>query len=300
MNQLQIIHHIRNYVTTGIIDDTLIEFYDQHGRWQGDTIKWNWDVPRKLLDRMKKSHLPSSRRTCLERSGTVLRTSYIRRGNESVRIDYCGIRGSLVVNGNAVIHAACLRDIGGNMISSTTKRANFPNLRSVGGNIYIMRTFDLATPRLRHVGGRAHMLGYMPPLLETVGGSLEAYWCFDINATRLRHVGGCLVLTKPETIRFPLLETIGGSFLPTQHAKTIEAPKLKSIGGDFIAASVVCIRTPALRSVGGNLDTSSARGYYDPRVKVGGEWTTFPGDIRAWELRERARQAIRGGEHIYL
>ena len=77
-------------------------------------------------------------------------------------------------------------------------------------------------------------------------------------------------------------------------ARRIIAPRLKSVGGDFLAGSVEDIQMPCLRSVGGDLDTGSTPGFYDPAVQVAGDWTVFPGAIRAWELRDSARKAIRG------
>lgn len=293
MKEKEIIEHINNYISSGIIDDALIELYDQHGRWRGDTIQWNKGLPRTIWEQMKRSYLPSFRRTYRNRTGTVLRTSCIRKGDKDVRITYSEICGSLILDGNPVIHAPSLRRVGGNLLLCTDKRADFPNLRTVDGHLKIMRTFLFTAPRLQHVGGSVQTLGYLPPMLETVGGSLELYWSFDICAERLKHVCGCLILTKAETILFPVLEKIGGSLLPTLRARIIEAPKLQHIGGDFMASSVVRIRTPILESVGGNMDTTSAAGYYHPRIKVRGKWTTYPGALEEWKLRERARRAMK-------
>jgi hypothetical protein len=66
---------------------------------------------------------------------------------------------------------------------------------------------------------------------RTVGDSLGLYWAFKAESTRLRHVGGYLVLTKAEVVRFPALESIGGSFVLTLLAKIVDVPKLNpSVG----------------------------------------------------------------------
>lgn len=195
---------------------------------------------------------------------------------------------------NAVIHGACLRHVEGSVISSTHKRVYMPNLRTVGGHFEMMHSFEVTIPRLRSVGGRVKVVGYLPPRLETVGDALGLYWAFKAESTRLRQVGGYLVLTKAEVVRFPALESIGGSFMLTLLAKIVDVPKLQSIGGDFIAAAASRIRTPALRSVGGNMDSTSAKGYYHLRIQVGGEWRTYPGAVEEWKRNEAARRLLKG------
>lgn len=293
LNRKYIIKHIGKYAATGQIHDDLVPFYDQHGKWHGAPFIWFHirTVPR--LNIIKSSYLPASRRTLKERQGTMLRTSFIWRGDENVRMTYTRIGGSMIVEGNAIVHAACLRDVGGSLISSTNKRVYLPNLRTVGNHFQMMKTFDLKITRLRQVGGSAKMLGQFPPQLKTVGGSLGVYWCFTAESKSLKQIGGYMVLTKAESIRFPVLESIGGSLLLTLLVKSIDVPKLQSIGGDFFApcASHICAR--ALRVIGGKVDTSSAKGVYHPRIQVGGEWKTYPGDLEQWARNEAARRALK-------
>jgi hypothetical protein len=294
-----LLNHIKNYAATGQIHDDLIPLYDQDGKWRGDLMscKYMKAIPR--LNVIKSSYLPPSRRTLKQRHGTRLKTSFIWRGNEDVRLTYSAISGSFIVEGNASIHAACLRDVGGTLYSSTNKKVYLPSLNTVGSNFQIMKTFDVKVPRLRHVGGRAQILGYFPPRLETVGKSLGVYLCFEAASSCLRSVGDYLCLTKAESIRLPALERIGGSILLTLLAKSIDVPKLESIGGDFIAPCAQIIRARSLRSIGGNVDTSSAKGFYTPRIKVSGDWTTYPGDVEQWKRSEAARKAMKG-EDILL
>ena len=207
---------------------------------------------------------------------------------------YSAISGSLIVDGDANIHAPCLRHVGGSLSASTNKNVYLPILNSVGSHFQVMRTFEVKVPRLRHVGGRAHILGHFPPRLETVGRSLAVYWCFNAESSCLRRVGDYLILTKAESIRLPMLESIGGSCLLTLLVKSIDVPKLESIGGDFLAPCAHDIRASALRAIGGQVDTSSAKGFYNPRIRVGGEWTTYPGDVEEWHRNESARRAMKG------
>lgn len=299
-NRQDLINHIAHYTATGQIRDELIPFYDQNGKWCGSPMLWCRNsrfFPQ--LELIKSSCLPSSRRTLKTRHGTVLRTSFVWRGNQSIHLTYSSILGSLVAEGNGAIHAASLRHVVGCLVSSTNNRVYLPNLREVGLNFHLMKTFDLQVPRLRHIGGRAQLLGRFPPQLETVGKSLGVYWCFNAESDRLRRVGDYLALSKAEAIRLPALEDIGGSLLLTLLVKSIDIPRLESIGGDFLAPCAERIRARRLRRIGGNVDTSSAKNFYNPRIRIGGEWTTYPGDVEQWARNEAARRAMKG-EDIFL
>lgn len=291
--------HIALYAKTGHIHDKLIPFYDQDGKWCGPPCIWKQIKLIPNYNRIQLSHLPASRRTKKSQSGTTLRTSFIWRGKEDVCLKYSAIGGSLIVEGNANIHAACLREVEGGMISSTQKRVYLPCLQSVGSNFEFMKTFDIKVPRLRHIGGRAQIMGHFPPQLETVGKSLGVYWCFRAESNCLRHVGGYLILTKAEALRLPALKTIEGGLLLTLLVKSIDVPRLESIGGDFLAPCAEHIRARALRSIGGSVDTRSAKGLYTPHIKVGGEWITYPGDVEDWHRRQAARRALKQSD-IFL
>ena len=293
MNQESIIRHIRSYVATGIIDDALIEYYDQNGNWCGDTIQWQQGTPHALLAEMKKSFLPARRRTGRSRLGTVLRTSLVRHGDDHLQTAFAEIHGSLIVPGNAAIHAPNLRRINGNFISSTTRKVDMPWLTEVNGSLELLQTFLLRLPRLRRVGGHCLIAGMHPPLLAFVGGRLGLYWSFDFRANCLTQVGGSLVLSKAGDIEVPALRSVGGGILLSHLARRFVAPQLGSVGGDFLAGSVECMQMPRLQTVGGDFDSGSARGYYDPRIRVEGDWTVCPGAIREWELRDAARRALR-------
>lgn len=294
MKQREIIHYMSKYVVTGVIDDALIEFFDQHGKWCGDTIAWETPVPHSLLEKMTDSYLPASRRAYCSRLGSVLRTSFVQGGDEHIHTKHAEIHGSFIARGNAAIHAPLLRRIGGNLVSNTTRKVEMPWLSVVGGRVELLQTFLLRITRLRHVGGDMLIAGTLPPMLVSVGGRLGVYWAFSFAAIRLRWIGGCLVLSKSEEIRVPKLHSVGGGILLCHLAQRIVAPQLRSVGGDFLAGSLEIIEAPLLRIVKGDFDSSSAKGFYHPGIKVEGEWTVFPGAIREWELRDAARKAIRG------
>ena len=296
MQQHELLKHIRKYHSSGVIHDALIPLFDQDGRWRGDQIRQLTDELRPSLEGMRKAFLRSSRRTRKCRSGTVLRTSFYRQGAEPVRMTYCGIAGSLIITGNAIIHAANLRDVRGHVISDTNERIYLPNLRTVGGRFELVRSFHIKAPRLRHVGGNVMLAGSVPPSLESVGGRLGVSWSFAFHAPKLKHVGGCLVPHKCTQLIVPLLESVGGGLLLSHAATKIEAPRLRSVGGDFLAGMVGEIRARLLRSVSGDMDTSNAKGFYHPDIRVGGNWKCSPEAVAIWQRREAARLAMRGGD----
>lgn len=299
LNKQDLIKHIENYAATGHIHDELIPYYDQDGKWRGNPIVNIYTKAIPCLKGIKSSYLPSSRRTSREANGTRLKTSFVWKGDEDVRMIYSEISGNLTVEGNANIHASCLRYVQGSLYSSTTKKVYLPSLHSVGSNFHLLKTFEVKVPRLRHIAGSAQILGQFPPRLETVGRSLGVYWCFRAESSCLRSVGDYICLTKAESLRLPELQRIGGGLLLTLLVKSIDVSKLESIGGDFLAPCAEQIRARALRNIGGSVDTRSAKGFYTPRIKVGGEWITYPGDVEDWHRREAARRALKQSD-IFL
>ncbi len=289
----QLIHCLKDYEKNEVIHDSLIPYYDQHGKWRGDTLLWREDAIKKLIASMQKSHLPEPRRTMKSRMGPILLTSWVASAEESVMVKYVEIRGSLIAYNSQPIVAASLRYIAGDFSASTSNRIDFPNLVRVEGNCEAAASFRLHAPRLRSVGGRLKLSGELPPRLESVGRSLSTFWLFEFVAPNLKHVGGTLIPHKAETVHAPLLETIGGGFLVSDRTEKIEVPMLSSIGDDFLATHTTDIRAYRLRAIGGDMDTRSAKEFYHPAIRVGGDWTCDPDAIHHWVIREKARQALR-------
>jgi hypothetical protein len=293
MKRHQLIQYIRQFATTGIIHDAIIPFFDQNGRWRGDTVSWKEQAPTALQSLIKNAHLPESRRSTISRMGPVLMTSWVAEEQEAVTVKYAEIRGSFIAYSRKPVSALGLRYIGGHLSTTTDMRIDVPNLVHVGGNCEVSSSFKLVAPRMRTVGGRLKVSGDLPPRLESVGGSLSTFWLFDFHAPHLKHVGGTLIPHKAETVDVPVLETIGGGFLACETTKRINAPKLCAIGDDFLASHTSDIRAHRLRDVGGDMDTYSAKQFYHPAIRVGGSWTCDPVAVHDWVIREKARQAMR-------
>jgi len=205
---------------------------------------------------------------------------------------YGGVEGSFIVPQNTIIHAACLRHVGGHFYTRSEETAYLPNLTSVDGHFNVSLCYRIQAPRLRRVGGNVLVMGNVLPKLETVGGRYAIRWAFAFHAPKLVHVGGGLVPHKATDIIVPELETVGGDLFTTLPAQKIHAPKLGSVGGSFLAGSVVELHVPLLRSVGGDFDTRSAEGFYTSYIDVGGEWIAYPGAKEEWQRRYAARMAM--------
>lgn len=294
MTKIELHHHIQQYSKTRKIDDALLPCFDQNGRWQGESACKADPALYSALKKLNKAVLPVSRRTIRSRFGTVLRTSLHWSGDNPLTLTYCAIEGSLTVIGNASVHAANLRHIGGSFFGHTGHRIYLPQLTTVAGSFEVGKGFLLTANRLRDVGGDLVVVGRIPPRIRSVGGRLGAYWVFDLRADQLLRIGGALVAPKAEVVVVPKLESIGGGLLLGHRARRLHAPLLRSVGGDLLAASVTDMRAPRLRDIGGDMDTRAALGYYHPHVRVGGDWTICPTALADWTRREAARRAIRG------
>ena len=138
MNFKKIIHHINKYVTTGIIDDSIIELYDQNGNWRGNTILRRNHAFDEIEGVMRKSYLPESRRVVHNKTGSYLRTSYVCNDGNLVRIDHAEILGSLIVFNNEPIEAPFLLRVHGNIVANTWDKIELPLLETVGGHLELM------------------------------------------------------------------------------------------------------------------------------------------------------------------
>jgi hypothetical protein len=294
MKQPELLEHINTYAATGHIDDALIPFYDQKGRWRGDSIKWQMPVSDSDLKMIQESHLDESRRIFQTDDGPVLLTSFYWHSSNAVTLTHIEIKGSVMITQNAFVHAAILRRVGGHFIANakTDRRIYLPSLQSVGGDFSVMRGFQLLAPRLGEVGGNLMVAGYIPPALMSVGGRLNVYNISKLEAEKLEFVGGCLTASKAEIVKFPLLTTIGGSCL-MDAAWIFHAPLLESIGGDFLAFNVTNIWVRRLRQIGGDMDTRSAKGFYHPAIKFGGNWMICSGAVDTWVAAEQAKEILR-------
>ena len=294
MNEDQLLKHTEKYISTRQIDDALIPYFSQYGRWVGDKVGWRHSTYVTALERMKGACLPHRRRSSRCRAGTRLLTSFLWQEPTAVYLPYLEIVGSVFVPSRAVILAPSLRTVGNHFFTHTNHSISLPNLIHVDGNFETIQSSHLDAPCLRSVGGDCRVLGNSPPSLEEVGGSYSVRWAFCFSSARLEVVGGTLDLHKSTHVDLPVLRSVGRHLVASDQAKIIRIPKLESVGGDFFASGAELISARSLRSVGGRIDSTSAPDFWRPGITCRGEWFMYPDDVERWEQRKRVRIALRG------
>lgn len=301
MKHYKILQLTGKYLSTGIIDDSLIRFFSQDGHWVGDKIGWNYGTYVKALERMQGAFLSASRRTSRCRAGLRLLTSFQWRESAPAYVPYCEVAGSVFVPSNAAIRAPSLRSVGIHFYTRSNNIIQLPNLIRVGGSFHASKSCNLNAPRLRTVAGDCCVFGHSPPSLEEVGGKYCIRWSFSCTSAKLTSVGGTLDLHKSTHVDLPKLGSVGGHLVASDLAKRILVPALEHIGGDFYASGAEVISARKLRSVGGSIDSTSAPDFWRPNIMCGGEWYMYPDDMKRWHRREQARIALRGANvPLYL
>jgi len=300
MKLKKILSLIENYATTGNIEQPLVPYYNQHGRWQGGIIQWRIEIPNQLNKLMKKSRLPANRRVSHRPNGDILHTSYVSRSKESAKIEYVEIQGSLMVDSDLLICATNLQHVDYNLVSPTIAKVDLPNLGYVGGDIMLTACRELNLPLLRKVEGNMSIVGDLPPELVSVRGRLGLYGRQSYIAKNLKHVGGSFIILGARNVTAPVLEKIGGGLLCAGYTFIVRAPQLKSIGGDLLVQVATELNLYQLRRVGGDMNTSCADQFYDPDIKLGGVWAIAPDAMMHWEKRKKALELLRKRETPYF
>jgi hypothetical protein len=294
MNEQNLLQLTEKYHSTGIIDDGLISYFTQNGRWVGDKIGWTYSTYVTALNRMKRAYLPHGRRTSRCRAGTRLLTSFVWRDPSSVYLPYIDVIGSVFVPARAVIRAPWLRTVGIHFVTHTNHSITLPSLVRVDGNFETIQSCNLDAPSLRSIGGNCRVFGNSPPSLEEVGGGYSVMWSFCFSSPTLEVVGGTLDLHKSNHVDLPKIRLIGRSLVASDQAKVIRIPALETVGGDLFASGAELISARSLRSVGGRIDSTSAKDFWNPNIACGGEWFMYSDDVKRWEQRKRVRIALKG------
>lgn len=297
-----IIKHIRNFEKSGIISNSLVPFFNQHGKWCEELLpqltskvaRSRYEIPH---DMMRKIILPKEKRITGAKSRPVLRTSFVTKNERKVIIPYSEIRGSVVLKGNAVIEAGSLRRVGGDFSTDTSISVCVPKLHTVIGNFDVSRSSILIAPRLRDVGGSAFLLGRVPPNLVVVGGRCIIQKTVSTRENALRSVGKSLILNDLDKIYFPRLESVG-EHLVMHGAQRIEARVLREVGGTFLAGQAEVMVMPKLRYVGGDFNSQSAKEFFHPELVVRGSWMQSPGASAFWFRRMQALDALKGNQAL--
>lgn len=295
-----IIRHIHDYELTGIISNTLIPFFDQHGKWCGQLLpllpskvaRPRYKIPHSL---MRKITLPQERRITGSKSRPILRTSFVAKHERKVVIPYAEIRGNLVVQGNAEFEAESLKRVGGDFSTDSSISVCVPKLHTVIGNFDASSSSILNAASLRDVGGSVFLLGRVPPNLVVIGGRCIIQKAVSTRENALRSVGKSLLLNDLDEVYFPKLDFVGEHMIMFR-ANRVEARMLREVRGTLLAGQAEIMLMPKLRFVGGDFNSQSAKEFFHPELVVRGSWIQSPGASAFWFRRMQALGVLRGNQ----
>lgn len=285
---------IEHYAKTGEIQDALIPYFKQSGRWVGDCRNWEKSTYRMASATMHSAVLPESRRTALNDQGKpILRTSFHWRKRRDVEIPWFEINGSIKIKSLEKISAPNLRSVGGYIYSCTDSEVCLPNLQRVGGDLDFQGTRKLHVPQLSEVGGSLLVVECGLPNLETVGNRFWGIWTGRLFVPKLRSVGGSFEIGMAESVIVPALEWVCFDIVLTYFTTTFVANSLVEVGGSLHAGSATIFHAAALRHVGDALYTNSAPDFYRPEFEDLALVEMHPDAERRWKLRGAVRALMR-------
>ncbi len=277
---------IAHYARTGEIQDALIPYFRQSGRWVGDCRNWEKSTYRMASSIMHSAVLPESRRTALNDHGKpILRTSFHWRKRRDVEIPWFEINGSIKIKSLEKISAPNLRSVGGYIYSCTDSKACFPKLLRVGGDLDFQGTHKLHAPQLAEVEGSLLVIECDLPNLEMVGNRFWGIWTGPLFVPKLRSVGGSFEIGMAESVIAPALEWVCFDIVITHLTTTFVANKLVEVGGSLHAGSATFFRAAALQHVGDALYTNSAPDFYRPEFEDLAHCEMHPDAERLWKMR---------------
>ncbi len=293
MTEQTILTSIEHFARTGEIQDALIPYFKQGGRWAGDCRSWTKSTYRTVSSIMHSAVLPEGRRTAVNDHGeTILLTSFHWKKRRDVEIRWFEVRGSIRIRSLEAVSAPNLRTVDGYIYSCTDDKVGFPSLVSVGGDLDFQTTSNLHVPELTSVGGSLMVVGCDLPCLENVGNRLWGYWPGPLHLPKLRSVGGSFEIEGAVRVIAPALEWICYD-LTLIFTTVFCANKLAEVGGSLDARSARVFQAAALRDVGDSLNTESAPDFYRADFEDLAFWEMHPDAQRRWRLRGAVRAQMR-------
>jgi hypothetical protein len=289
-----IVQAIDHYTRTGEIQDTLVPYFTQNGRWFGNRRNWRKSMSKRAAILMANAFLHSSRRTALNTRGEpILLTSFRWRRRRSVTIPWYEVRGAVSIKSLESITAPNLRAVSGDFYSCTDEEVNLPNLTSIGGDLDMHETLNLHAPVLAEVGGGLFVAEPDLPRLNSVGKRLWVCWGSDLRLPCLRHVGGSFEVEGADRVFLPALQWVGFDLKVCYLTTVFSAPMLEAVGGTLEARSAKVFHAARLESVGDALFTESAMAYYRPDFDDGSlHWEMHPDARTRWQMREKVSHAL--------
>jgi len=276
MKESEILKAAELFSRTGEIQDKLIPYFDQNGRWHGDRRNWRKSIFKTMRRHMKAALLPSERRTKLNGHGKpILLTSFVVNTKSPVGIPWHRVIGSIKIKSAVSIAAPILREVGGHFHTTTSLAVHLPRLRVVKGDFDAPWTWHLQIPQLQTVGGSLQVIDFNAPSLESVGNRLCMRWTQHACAPSLKSVGGNLFADDASFFAALCLQVVGRR-LEADLAVIFRASKLQTVGLSLLATSAIHFVAPVLGYIGGDLIASVAIHFHNPGIKVRGKWSSHP------------------------
>ena len=292
---------IDHYTRTAEIQDELIAFFTQNGRWCGDRRNWRKSFSKRAAYLMHHAVLPPCRRTAWNDKGEpILLTSFHWRRRRPVAIPWFEVCGDIKIKSLDSITAMNLSSVAGYFYSSTDSDVCLPNLKWVGGDFDLHETLKLHVPVLTYVGGSLMICEPDLPSLETVGKRFWVCWASELRFPNLRYVGGSLEVEGAASVFLPVLEWVGFSLTLCHLTTVFSAPRLEAVGASLHAGSARIFHAARLKSVGDALFTESAMDYYQPDFDGSLHWEMHPDARSRWKMRELARLLTRAQAPIEI
>lgn len=272
MKQSEILIAAQHFSRTGEIQDKLIPYFDQNGRWHGDRRRWRKSIFKTVRRRMRRALLLSDRRISNGHGKPVLFTSAVVSTKTPVEIPWREVMGSMKIKSAVSVAAPLLRKVGGHL-HTTSPEVHLSGLRIVKGGFDALSAWNLQIPQHQSVGGSLQVIDFNAPSLESVGNCLFMRWTQHAYTPSLRSVGGSLCATDATFFAAPCLKVVGRR-LEADVAVVFRASRLRTVGMSLEATSATVFVAPFLGYVGGDLIASAAIHLHNPSIKVCGEWRT--------------------------
>ena len=280
---------LKVFKSTGEIQDALLVFFDQHGKWFNQLYSSfdhsSGNLPKQVVPRNRLVKTTEDGRK-------ILLSSFRSNSKKPIEMDYHYVMGVIEALDTTEFRAPNLISVDGGM-SIEAEVIYVPSLEKVNGMLVAGTVTNFDVPNLRRIDGTLN-LGEAQvinaPKLETVVDDLEAPSAINLYAPCLKRVGAmnlmdarilCLQsLKKADRIDAecaivffaPELEIVADG-LTVVNALDFHAPRLQKVGLLF-ASSAINFHAPNLKTVEESLDVRSAEIFDALKLeKVGGYFT---------------------------
>jgi hypothetical protein len=253
------------FKSTGEIQDALLVYFDQHGKWV--------DFPHSTVcfdeSLLAQQTIPPDRlvRTC-EDGRKILLSSFRESSEEPIEIDYYHVIGGVDILSTKEFRAPNLVNVDGGMWIESAKVIHLPNLENVNYQFDAESVTILNLPNLKRIDGYLTVNGadivYVPNL-DAVMRELEAVCAVTFHAPCLRRVGA-LNLDTAAIIYLPNLKTSGP--IEAENATMFDAPKLEIVYGQIDAMNTIFFHAPLLQRVLESLNAGFAVSFHASNLKT--------------------------------